>query len=389
MFAKNDSLSFFSEQNTIISHIVIPTSVEHSYENSRHGKAIRNALYIKKYESNKSNQNPIVFFHGGPEIVNEEQFSIMQNYFTQRGYTFYIPEIEGSTMYASSNKLPKEFELTMIPSGLKLLELNKFNATGLNEFSKNYADDVKDVLEEISKRHPGKKINIIAHSLGSHQVLRTLQHYPELSNKIEAVCSVAGTSDIGANRFINTLKDAPPPHCSRDMFESLIRIESSRFLKSSANENQAGPNIDKHNNPCMNQQMNQAISVLYGDVSRFPALLIVHAVDDKTVFFQSSILLQQKIQQSGSIAHGLYFSTGAHQFIKNEGKPEIRIQALEGMEGFFNQPTQKIERDFSQLQYEDVYSQHQLFLQDKESYLNNIYKPNEEAEMEENTITPV
>jgi hypothetical protein len=42
---------------------------------------------------------------------------------------------------------------------LKLLELIKWDDSGLNEF-RNYVDDIKDVIAYVSKQHPGKKINV-------------------------------------------------------------------------------------------------------------------------------------------------------------------------------------------------------------------------------------
>lgn len=336
MLDTREQFGFFQSQHrthnqTVVSHIIIPASVEHRYENSNQSKALRNALYIKSYESNGSDQNPVVFFHGGPEIVNQEQFSIMQSYFTQRGHTFYIPEIEGSAMYARAGMLPTGFEPGLIPPGLKLLELQQLGGTGLNEFTRNYADDIKDVLDEISRRHPDKKIDVITHSLGGHHLLRSLQHYPDLSQKINGICNVAGTVDIGANRFINTLKNTP-----RSIFELRLEIESIRFVKSCANENQDGPRIDRNSNPSVDQHMNGQLSVLYGNTTCFPPILFLHATDDQNVFFQGSLSLQQKMQQNGCIAHGLYFSSGGHQFIKNEGDPEVRVRALEAMEDFFN-----------------------------------------------------
>lgn len=383
MYTQSD-LSLFSPKSTqradiIVTHNVIPTSIEHYYENHEHGTAIRNALYIKKYESysNGQEQNPVVFFHGGPGIVNEEQFSIMQNYFTKLGHAFYIPEVEGSGMY-SRGTLPKGLDSTMISTDLKLLELKKYNQSGLNEFTKNYVDDIKDVLDYVSKQHLGKKINVITHSLGGHQVLRALQQAPELNDKIEAICNVAGTSDVGANRFWCTLNQVLTGGVnSSNLFYCLLEEAHIRFLKSLANENQTGPVIDQNTNPSVNQQMNEELSVIYGDVSHFPPILFLHATDDKSVFFQGSVLLQNKIQEHGKIVQGFYFAKGDHQFIKNEGNPEIRNVALEKMNEFFQQPTKELSNDLSQLSYEDVMSEHSLFLQNKDTYLSNKF-PEEE-----------
>jgi len=371
------NLSLFSLKNEApddrVDHVVIPTSVVHHYEHREFGTAIRNALYIKKYKSTsqEQEQNPVVFFHGGPGFVNEEQFSITQNYFTNRRHPFYIPEVEGSGMY-SRGALPKGFDpLTISSTDLKLLEIKKWDESGLNEFTKNYVDDIKDVLVYISKQHPGKKINVITHSLGGHQVLRALQQASELNDKIGAICNIAGVSNMGASRFWFTLNKAIMSDGNSELFYKLLNEQDIRFFKSKANENQDGTVIDKNNNPSVNQRMNEEFSVIYGNLSHFPPILFLHSTDDKAVFFQGTMLLQKKIQENKSIAHGFYFMKGGHQFIKNEGDPEIRSLALEKMNDFFHQPAKDLSNDLSQLSYEDVSSEFSQYLQSRETYLNN------------------
>lgn len=373
------NLCLFSPKNEIsdrVDHIVIPTSVVHRYEHREFGTATRNALYIKKYKSTSKvqEQNPVVFFHGGPGFVNEEQFSIMQNYFTNRGHAFYIPEVEGSSLY-SGGVLPKGFvPSTLSSTDLKLLDLAMWNESGLNEFTKNYVDDIKDVLACVSEEHPGKKINVITHSLGGHQVLRTLQQASEFNNKIAVICNIAGVSNIGASRFWFTLNKAlMSDDGNPELFYTLLNEQDIRFFKSKANENQEGSIIDKYNNPSVNQQMNEEFSVIYGDLSHFPPILFLHATDDKAVFFQGTLLLQKKIQENNCIANGFYFTKGGHQFIKNEGDPEIRSLALEKMNDFFQHPAKNINNDLSQLFYEDVLSEFSQFLQDQETYLNSKF----------------
>jgi pimeloyl-ACP methyl ester carboxylesterase len=385
MYTETD-LSLFPSKNKSANdsnnHIVIPTSVEHHYEHREFGRAIRNALYIKKYNStSKEQEHPVVFFHGGPGVVNEEQFSIMQNYFTDRGHTFYIPEVEGSKMY-SEGALPKGFDPSTIHSTHKLLEIIKWNESGLNEFTKNYVDDIKDVLAYVSEQHPGKKINVITHSLGGHQVLRALQHVSELSYKIEAVCNVAGVSNMGASRFLFTLnKTLSMVNGNSEQFYKLLNDQNIRFFKSKANENQVGLVIDNTNNPSVNQRMNAEFSVIYGDLTHLPPILFLHALDDNLVAFQGTIELQKKIQENNGIAHILHFPKGGHQFIKNEGDEEIRSLALEKMNEFFKQPTKDRSNDLSQLTYDDVLSEFKQFHQDPETYLNNKFPQIVEANL--------
>ena len=368
----------------VATHIVIPTSVVHHYDDGRGKTATRNAIYIKKYEStnqeiNSEAKNPLVFFHGGPCIVNQEQFSILTSHFTQRGYTVYIPEIEGSLMYYEENQVPDGFVPSMVPEHLKLLSLNGFYASGLNEFTKNYADDVKDVIEHVSKQHANKKVNIVAHSLGCHQVLRTLQHVTDLNQKIEAICNVAGSYDNGVNRFrvgLNDMAYYSDIEAASRAFYRTIEGDSENYFKSrGANANQPGPEITKSANPIVNQQMNEEISVCYGDVTGFPPILLLHAKDDKSVFFQSSVLLYAKIQQQGAVVNGLFLDTGGHQFIKNEGDAEIRNRAFVKMYNFFNNPMQKTHEDLSTLDYDDVVAERTLFLANQEAYLQSKFSP--------------
>lgn len=375
MLAKAN-LSLFSPKNECsdnVEHIVIPTSVEHHYEHLKFGTATRNKIYIKKYSSplNEQEQNPIVFFHGGPGIVNEEQYSITQQYFTNRGHAFYIPEVEGSAMY-SRGALPQGFDpSTMCSTDSKLLEITKWGESGLNEFTQNYVDDIKDVLVNITKEHPGKKINVITHSLGGHQVLRTLQQAPELNTKIEGICDIAGVSNIGASRFWFTVNKTLMAKGDAKLFYELLNEQDIRFFKSKANENQDGLVIDKNNNPSVNQQLNERFSVIHNDLAHLPPILFLHALDDQAVTLQSSVLLQQKIQENNGLAYGFYFPKGGHQFIKNEGDPEIRNIALKKIHDFFQQPTKDLSNDLSQLTYEDVMSEFSQFIQDQETYLNN------------------
>lgn len=370
------NLSLFTIQNEIldgVDHIVLPTSVVHHYEHSEFGTAMRNALYIKKYKPtfNKQEQNPVVFFHGGPGFVNEEQFSITQNYFTKLGHAFYIPEVEGSAMY-SKGAFPKGFN--PLTGNAKLLELTRWNESGLNEFNQNYVDDIKDVLAYVSEQHPGKKINVITHSLGGHQVMRALQKAPELSNKINGICNIAGVSNMGASRFWFTLnKTLKLPDGNAEQFYEFLTEQDVRFFKSKANENQDGCVIDKNNNPAVDPQMNKAFSVIHGNLSHFPPIIFLHAIDDEAVFIQGTVELQKKIQENNCIAQGFYFTKGGHQFIKNEGDSEIRNISLEKMNDFFQQPTKDISNDVNQLSYKDVLSEFSQFIHDQETYLNNKF----------------
>nr|MBA2651092.1 hypothetical protein [Tatlockia sp.] len=282
-----------------IEHIIIATSIPHHYEGEE-GQVTRNAVYLKKYGCGEQEKNPIIFFHGGPSIVNQEQFSDFTHYFTQKGHTVYIPEIEGSGMYMWESQWPLGFDPAIIPENLELLSLNKCMTSGLNEFTRNYAYDVKDVINHVAELHPGKKINVVAHSLGCHHLLRTLQYFPELNQKIEAISNIAGTYDYGINRFWRAFKiwkeGDSIEDCQWEFYQEL-EAQSQLGLKSRANENQAGPSISATDNPSVCSKLNSEVSVHYGDLSLFPPMLVLHAADDEQVFFQSSILLTEKIKQ--------------------------------------------------------------------------------------------
>jgi pimeloyl-ACP methyl ester carboxylesterase len=375
---KNQVSLFADNQEYKIEHIIVPASRNHDYRDEE-GEMVRNAVYIKKYVLASCNQekNPVVFFHGGPGIANEEQFSKMQRHFTNEGHAFYIPEIEGSKMY-SKGKLPQGFYPEM--SGkYNLLDLKEIGETGLNEFNKNYMIDVLDVLNEISTLHPTKKSNVIAHSLSSHHVLRTLQNHPELKDKIASICCIAGTYDMGLNRFWVSLNIAKEGYgtSSRNLQEFsnefYFSVENScrDFLKSRANQGQEGPTISDKINPVLDQDMNKNISVLHHDVSNFPPILLMHAEDDESVCTQCSVLLQNKIEAANGCVYGIYFKEGGHQFIKDEGKQTVRESALQSMNCFFNDSNKRLNNEVntSDLDYTDVRFEHNKFLKSPDDYL--------------------
>jgi pimeloyl-ACP methyl ester carboxylesterase len=359
----------FFPTELLSAHIIIPTSVNHEYKTNAKGAFYRNALYIKKYHSPQPDPtaNPVIFFHGGPEFINQEEYKEMTVYFTQRGHSFYIPEIEGSGMY-SRPEYPIGFDPATIPEELKLFGLHGTGCNGLNEFIMNYADDVRDVIDFVSKQHPGKKVNIITHSAGGHQLLRTLQQTPNQRDKIDLICIVAGTSDMGANRFW-TKRAILASSKNEEWFYQELQTGCSYHLLSEANQNQSSFEITKKNNPAINQQMNQFISVHYGDLSKMPPMLIVHAKDDKSVFFQNSVVLYKKVRQQAGTAHGLFLEKGGHAVIKSDGDSETRDLVLSKIHHFFTNPLMEMQDDLGQIQYEDVLSDHDLFIKDKVEYI--------------------
>jgi len=253
------------------------------------------------------------------------------------------------------------------------------NASGLNEFIKNYADDVKDVITYISNKESGKKINVIAHSLGSHQLLRTLQEFKNLNSKIRAICCIAGSYDMGANRFnatFNKVDTSGSFEHYADYFYDDLRWECERFFKSKANQHQYGVTISKTNNPALVPEMNENISVHYGPLDCFPPLFLVHAKDDPNVFFQNSILLGKKTEQhTHSVVGGLFLEKGGHHFLKDTGNAEIRIQAFNAINNFLSEPGSAcFKENLDTISYENVMEKHSLFLKDQNTYLLNHYQ---------------
>lgn len=361
-------------------HLVIPTSVVHEYalgyddevsvedrSEDEEYKASRGAVYLKKYQPKREIKNPIVFFHGGPGLVNQGQFSELISYFLNQGHTFYVPEIEGSGMYFKG-LFPEGFDREAIPPGLNLLELNELKETGLNEFIQNYTHDVKDILNAVLDRHPGQQINLIAHSLGGHQLMRTLQLMPELKEKIGSICLVASMVDAGANRFYQVLETASQTGAKAETFYESLVHDSKRFFKSAANFKQEGPKIDAGNNPAVDPTMNQAISVLYSDLSNFPPILICHAADDKQVFIQGSVLLFNKIKELGGQAHCIFWKTGGHQLLNNQGSM-MNVEILNRIALFFHNETIGLDSTLLELSHEDVIAEHKAFLEDQGAYL--------------------
>ncbi|MBA2655785.1 MAG: hypothetical protein H0U70_02235 [Tatlockia sp.] len=365
-----------STNENLVEHLIIPTSIPHHYDGNE-GQVTRNAVYMKKYGSQAQGGNPIIFFHGGPLIVNKEQYSDLTNYFTQKGHAVYIPEIEGSGMYYKESNWPVGFDPSLIPTNLELLSLNKYWDSGLNEFIKNYAFDIKDIINHITELHPDTKISIVAHSLGCHHLLRSLQFFPELNQKIAAITNIAGTYDYGVNRFwraFDIWKEGDSLEHSQHMFYTELELQSKTGLKSRGNQNQAGPSLSATNNPSINLELNKEVSVHYGDLSHFPPMLLLHATDDEQVFFQSSILLAKKIKNQGNcLIKELYFESGGHQFIKNEGSLEIKEQAFKAIEIFFNNPEKIISKDWSHFKFADVFQEHSLFLENQDHYFHSRF----------------
>ncbi|MBA2710609.1 MAG: alpha/beta hydrolase [Tatlockia sp.] len=287
-----------------------------------------------------------------------------------------------------SGPIPLGLNVEEIPKHFKLPHLD---GSGLNEFTKNYAIDIKDVINYVSEHHPQQKILVIAHSLGGHQLLSSLQHYPDLNQKIEAICNVAMTADMGMNRFWSNLPRYSAEHFYVHIFYHQIQIDCEDKIKSKVNKSQSGPEITKENNPVVNRHMNQELSVIYGDLGNFPPMMLIHAKDDQSVFFQGTVLLYEKSLSQGAVVNALFLESGGHQFIKNEGSLEIQRSVFEKISEFFQNPLKKSPIDLPHFQYEDVKSAYERFIQDNIKFLTETY-PNapmyKEKPSEKNIFAP-
>jgi alpha-beta hydrolase superfamily lysophospholipase len=356
--------NFFSKIEAETQHIIIPLKSEKNYQEGIKNYT-RNAVYMKQYKSANSNKDlpPLIFFHGGPVVRNQEQFSELVEYFTDTGQTVYIPEIQGSSSYYEG-KFPKGFDIvSMIPEGLNLVTPYSGGCSGINEFEKNYLDDIQEVINYVYQVHGKKKINVIAHSLGGHHLFRSLQHDDSLNYLIESIGCIACTFDIGLNRFsiserdslctiemagqqFNTTLPQAVINTFPDFLSNMVssfyrRLESSnkRFIKSSVNSHQSGPSITQKYNSSTNSALNQEISVIYNDLSRFPPLFIIHANDDTQVLFEISEQFYTRLKESHSIS-ALFLKNGEHGFIKNDGKKDVRDLVLTKLHEFFLNPFQ-------------------------------------------------
>lgn len=368
-------MTFFKPAPMSVQHIVIPTSVEHAYINSDNQQVIRNALYMKSYELESTlskPKTPVIFFHGGPNLSNQEQYSPLVNYLTDKGYTVYIAEIEGSESYARG-QFPPGFDLAQIDKGLNL-SAHPEAENGLNEFTMNYADDVKDVIEAVRQRHPDLNINLIAHSLGCHHVFRTLQKYPDLNEHINAVSSIAGTYNMGANRFWKCLNDSLlrinscPESLERllnnpnipderkttiiklqeniisnmiDSFYQSLTKDCQDFLLSSKD---IKPQITADYNPSVTIELNESVSVCYNNLDNLPPVLLAHALDDSNIPLELTVKLYQQFQAIDHSVSLLTFKEGGHSFIKKEGNGTQAQKILfESIIQFFKQPRKNIQ----------------------------------------------
>ena len=114
------------------------------------------------------------------------------------------------------------------------------------------------------------------------------------------------------------------------------RLESSnkRFIKSSVNTHQSGPAITKEYNSSTNSALNQEISIIYNDLSKFPPLFIIHANDDTQVLFEISEQFYNRLKKFHSIS-ALFLKNGEHGFIKNDGMKDARDLVLNKWHEFF------------------------------------------------------
>jgi dienelactone hydrolase len=297
-------------------------------------KTVRVARYAPDHDIREL-PPAVVFFHGGPGIQNEGQFNQFISQFTAKGYKVYVPEIIGSSYYATSGM-------------------------DANEYKRNYCTDIQAVLNFVKGDSSGK-IYAITHSLGCHQLFHFMVH-PQSKFNLEAVCAIAGPWDVGANRL-----NAMAPTGKYDGYETAKfrithNLELSHVGCYVVLENHESPMTGSFN-PVVNEELNKNFSVLY-NVTHLPKtlpVLLVHAQDDAVVHFSLSLCMFKALKDQGHPVSCYFLSTDNHGFIKNPltpGEPdaasELREKAAENMLNFFETPHGSIYFDNHTVELESI-----------------------------------
>jgi hypothetical protein len=308
-------------------------------------------------------------------LINQEQFSEFISYFTQKGYTVYIPEIEGSLLYCE-RQLPEGFNTDWFQQGNFP---DNLSGSGLNEFTQNYSFDVKDVINYITKTHPSTKIDIIAHSHGVHQIMRSLQIHEDLKEHIHTVTNIAGSYNVGLSKFWRGINYADKLSLQEESdyernFYKQVKYNCTDFFKSFSHiMNDKENNMTEKYNPVVNESLNNSFSSYYNSIENFPKFLFIHALDDKNICAQDSILMYIKFRNNGGQASLLLLEKGEHCFIENDDKFCYMIKEVSSkIASFLESPhSNQINNEALLSTCEDVKTEYENFMLNQEEYLRN------------------
>jgi dipeptidyl aminopeptidase/acylaminoacyl peptidase len=149
------------------------------------GRSIPAFLYLPAASSNSSSSRKpipfIVYIHGGPESQFRPVFSKIFQYFLERGYGVFAPNVRGSTGYGRLYTLLDNYKLRM--------------------------DSVRDAIEGsqwlIKERYTSKnQLGLYGVSYGGFMVLSMIEKAPDLFT--------AASESVGISNFVTFLKNTKP-----------------------------------------------------------------------------------------------------------------------------------------------------------------------------------
>ena len=403
---------FFSKDSPIssskINHVdyIIPLPVSYEFEHKTrndNGEELtlsgkRSAVFVRKYFlQGEVETKPLIFFHGGPDIINEGQFNHFIEFMITKGHTIYVCEIAGSSLYSKMASYPldctEEIKQKIDQELKDLARLNekaKKMFTGLNEFEQNYIVDVSTIIDYVHDQQiSAQPINIVCHSIGFHHVLRSLQKKPELHKKVDSLVDIAGTYDFALNRWWH--------RWVQNSYNSSIIVVLTDFsedclsyLQSPPSSKETGHAFTTTSNPVVTPDNYLPFSVCKFSLENAPRTLIIHGGEDSNVDPMQSRRLERDLKKANKEVAALFYPHSRHEIIKNldESKNEEQAQeqthCFEQMSLFLSNPsyflTHNINQSDADFEMDETEKSYINFLACPRNFLGQRSMPKEDEE---------